>query len=148
MTPGLRGPRVMVYMAGDFGRMLKIIGFVVFAFMTGGRFLAAEPLPIFVAIPAGGLALVAILMSIAASANRIGFVAANEFTDADFFKRQTFSMHAAETLVAAIWVFWLVVSFGQFDWPIIGLAGATLLFALGRNWKLRKMSQPRNVWEK
>ena len=83
------GPAFIVVMQGDFGRYLKIFGLVVVAFMTGGRFVASEPLPFVIAVFAGCLAIVAVLMSIAGSANRIEFVAANQFTDKDEFKRQS-----------------------------------------------------------
>ena len=142
------GPAFIVVMQGDFGRYLKIFGLVVVAFMTGGRFVASEPLPFVIAVFAGCLAIVAVLMSIAGSANRIEFVAANQFTDKDEFKRQSMTMHIAEVSVGVIWVAWLGFSLGQFDWLLISLAVATLLFALARKYKLSKMSQPRNVWEK
>ena len=138
----------MVVMQGDFGRYLKIFGLVVVAFMTGGRFVASEPLPFVIAVFAGCLAIVAVLMSIAGSANRMEFVAANQFTDKDEFKRQSMTMHIAEVWVGVIWVAWLGFSLGQFDWLLISLAGATLLFAFARKYKLSKMGQPRNVWEK
>ena len=142
------GPAFIVVMQGDFGRYLKIFGLVVVAFMTGGRFVASEPLPFIIAVFAGCLAIVAVLMSIAGSANRIEFVAANQFTDKDEFKRQSKTMHIAEVFVGVIWVTWLGFSLGQFDWLLISLAVATLLFALARKYKLSKMSRPRNVWEK
>ena len=142
------GPAFIVVMRGDFGRYLKIFGLVVVAFMTGGRFVASEPLPFVIAVFAGCLAIVAVLMSIAGSANRIEFVAANQFTDKDEFKRQSMTMHIAEVSVGVIWVAWLGFSLGQFDWLLISLAVATLLFAFARRYKLSKMSQPRNVWEK
>ena len=148
VTPGMRGPRVMVYMPGDFGRILKIIGVVVFLFLSGGRFVASEPLPFFFGIFAGLFAIMAILSSISSSTTRLEFVTANEFTDEDEFKRQTKSMHIAEVVAGVIWVAWLVVSLGQFDWLLISLGAATLLFALARKYKLSKMSQPRNVWER
>ena len=142
------GPAFIVVMQGDFGRYLKIFGLVVVAFMTGGRFVASEPLPFVIAVFAGCLAIVAVLMSIAGSANRMEFVAANEFADKDEFKRQSKTMHIAEVVVGVIWVAWLGFSLGQFDWLLISLAVATLLFAFARRYKLSKMSQPRNVWEK
>ena len=145
-TGAVRG--LYVHMPGDFGRALKIVGFLAFAFLTGGRFAAAEQLPLSIAIFAGCLAIVALSMSIVGSANRLKFVAANEFADKDEFKRQSKTIHIAEVLVGVIWVAWLGFSLGQFDWLLIGLAGATLLFALARKYKLSKMSQPRNVWEK
>ena len=147
VRPGL-GNRFVVAMPGDFGRALKMIGVVVFAFLTGVRFAASEPLPFFIAIFAGILAIIAVLLSISGSTNRLGFVAANQFTDKDEFKRQTMTMHIAEVFVGVVWVAWLVVPLGQFDWLLIGLAVATLLFAFARKYKLTKMSQPRNVWEK
>ena len=142
------GNRFAVAMPDDFGRMLKIIGVVAFLFLSGGRFVTSEPLPFYVGIFAAVLAIVAILSSISSSSTRLEFVAANEFTDKDEFNRQTKSMHIAEVVAGVIWVAWLVVSLGQFDWLLIGLAGATLLFALARKYRLTKMSQPRNVWER
>ena len=135
-------------MPGDFGRILKIIGVVLFLLLSGGRFVATEPLPLFFGIVAGLLAIMAILSSISGSTSRLEFVVANEFTDADEFKRQTQSMHIAEVVAGVIWVAWIVVSLGQFDWLLVGLGGATLLFALARKYRLSKMSQPSNVWER
>lgn len=135
-------------MPGDFGRILKIIGVVLFLFLSAGRFVATEPLPLFFGIVAGLLAIVAILSSISGSTSQLEFVVANEFTDAYEFKRQTQSMHIAEVFAGVIWVAWIVVSLGQFDWLLVGLGGATLLFALARKYRLSKMSQPRNVWER
>ena len=148
IRPAGFGNRFAVAMPGDFGRILKIVVGVVFLFMSGGRFVASEPLPFFVGIFAGFLVITAVLSSISGSTKRLEFVAANEFTDKDEFRRQTKSMHIAEVVAGVIWVAWLVVSLGQFDWLLIGLGVATLLFALGRKFKLTKMSQPRNVWEK
>ena len=145
-TGAVRG--LYVHMPGDFGRALKIVGFLALAFLTGGRFVASEPLPLLIAIFAGCLAIVAVLMSIVGSSNRLEFVAANQFVDKDEFKRQSKTMHIAEVFVGVIWVAWLGFSLGQFDWLLIGLAVATLLFAFARKLKLTKMSQPRNVWEK
>ncbi len=142
------GPSFAIMMRGDFARYMKILGFVVVVFMTVGRYVASEPLPLLIMIFAGCLAIAALSMSIVGSANRMEFVAANEFADKDEFKEQSKTMHIAEVFVAVIWVAWLGFSLGQFDWLLIGLAVATLLFALARKYKLSKMSQPRNVWEK
>ena len=149
-VPGAFGNRfvVAIAMPGDFGRILKIAGVVLFVFLSGARFVASEPLQLYFIILAGLLAIMAIMSSISGSTARLEFVAANEFTDKDEFRRQTNSMHIAEFVAAIVWVAWLVVSLGQFDWLLIGLAVATLLFALARKYKLSKMSQPRNVWER
>lgn len=148
VTQGMRGPSVMVAMPGDFWRLMKIIGVVISVFLSIGRFATSEPLPFFFGILAGLLAIVAIVLSISRSSRRQEFVAANEFTEIDNFRRQTKSMHVAEVVAGVIWVTWLAVSLGQFDWLFIGLTVATLLFAFARRNKLTKMSQPRNVWEK
>ena len=148
VLPGSFGNRFVVAMPGDFGRIMKIFGVVLFIFLSGGRFLTSEPLQFYFGIFAGFLAIMAILASISSSTTRLEFVTANEFTDEDEFKRQTKSMHIAEVAAGVIWVAWLVVSLGQFDWMLIGLGAATLVFALARKYKLSKMSQPPNVWDR
>lgn len=139
--------RFVAAMPGDFRRMLKIIGVVLFLVLSGGRFATSEPLPLFFGIFAGLFAIMTISSSISSSKTRLEFVTANEFTDEDEFRRQTKSMHMAEVTAGVIWVAYLVVFLGQFDWLLIGLGVAMLLFALARRYKLFKMSQPRNIWE-
>jgi len=148
VTPGMRGPRVMVYMRGDLGRALKVIGVVMFGLFTYVRFSSSTSLLTFI-VAIFAIAAIAVLWSSAiGTLNRLDFVRTNEFAKPDQFIRRAKLLHATEIITAALWVIWLGFSFGMFDWIPIVIVAVVGAFAFIQRWRLTKMSQPRNVWER
>ena len=148
VMPGMRGPRVMVYMPGDLGRALKVIGVVLFGLFTYIRFSSSTPLLTFIVVIFAVAAIAAVWYSAIGTLNRLDFVKANEFANPNEFIRRAKLLHATEIITAALWVIWLGFSFGMFDWIPIARVSVVGVFAFIQRWRLTKMSQPRNVWER
>ena len=148
VTPGMRGPRVMVFMPGDFGRALKVIGAVLFGLLTYVRFSTSTSLLIFIVIVFAVLAIAVVWASAITTLTKLDFVRANEFADPHKFVRRAKLLHATEVVAAGLWVIWLGFSFGGLDWIPIAIVVATVIFAFFQRWRLGKMSQPRNIWER
>ncbi len=146
--PGLFGQRYLFAMPGDFGRALKIIGFLIFTALSIGRFTSSTSHPLYFVGIAAMLALIVVWSSVIGSFRRFEFVRANEFTEPAHFKRTALLMHLAELSAAVSWLAWLSVSVGDYDWVLIGLTIALAAMAIVQRSKVMKISQPRNVWEK
>lgn len=138
----------MVYMEGDFGRALKVIGILLVGLFTFVRFSSSTPLLTILVIVFAVSAIAAVWASAIRTVRRLDFVRANEFGDPDAFVRLAILLHIAEIAAAAVWVIWLGFSFGQFDWIPIVMVAVVAIFALIQRSRLAKISQPRNMWEK
>ena len=148
MTPGALGPRGMVFMQGDLGRILKIFVVLGCLFISGVRFATATPVPSFFVLLVAVVAIVATWASLIATLRKLDFVKANEFANPDDFIRRAKSLHIAEVAAAAVWIIWLGFSFGRFNWTSIAIAVIAAAFALIQRSRLAKIGQPRNMWEK
>ena len=148
MMPGTLGPRGMVLMQGDLGRILKISVVLGCLFISGVRFTTATPVPSFFVALAAVAAIVAAWASLIATLRTLDFVRANEFVNPDDFIRRARSLHIAEVAAAAIWIIWLGFSFGRFDWLPIAIAVVVAVFAFFQRSQVAKFGQPRNMWEK
>ncbi len=148
MTPGTLGPRGMVFMQGDLGRILKIFVVLGCLFISGVRFTTATPIPLFFVALAAVAATVAAWASLIATLRTLDFVRANEFLNPDHFIRRAKSLHIAEVAAAAVWIIWLGFSFGRIDWIPIAIAVVVAVFAFIQRSRVAKISQPRNMWEK
>ena len=148
MTPGTLGPRGVVFMQGDLGRLLKIFVVLGWLFISGARFTTTTPVPSFFVVLAAVAAIVAAWASLIATLRTLNFIRANEFANPDDFFRRAKFLHIAEVAAAAVWVIWLGFSFGRFDWIPIAIAVIVAAFAFIQRSRLAKISQPRNVWEK
>ena len=138
----------MMFMQGDFGRVVKVFGVLMFGFVSYTRFTSATPLLTFSVVVLAILAIAAVRASATSTLKRLDFIRANEFANPDDFVRRAKSLHIAEIVVAILWVIWLGRSFGEFDWVPIALVVTVAVFAFIQRWRLTKMSQPRNVWER
>ncbi len=146
--PGLFAQRYFFAMPGDFSRIVKVIGILAFGLFTYIRFSSSTPLLTFI-VATFALAAVAVMWSSAiGTLNRLDFVRANEFANPDAFVRRAKFLHITELAAAVVWVIWLGFPFGRFDWIPIALVVTAAVFALIQRWRLTKISQPRNVWEK
>lgn len=148
VSPGLMGQRYLVAMPGDFGRIVKIIGFLIFVALSFGRFNSSTSLPLYFVFVAAVLALIVLWASAIGSVMRLEFVRTNEFTKPAHFKRAAMIMHFAEVSAASSWVAWLGVSIGDYDWILVGVTVTLAALALLQRSRVMKISQPRNVWEK
>ena len=148
MTPGALGPRGMVFMQGDLGRILKIFVVLGCLFISGVRFTTATPVPSFFVALAAVAAIVAAWASLIATMRKLDFVRANEFANPDDLIRRAKSLHIAEVTAAAVWIIWLGFSFGRFDWLPIAIAVVVAAFAFIQRSRVAKIGQPRNMWEK
>ena len=146
--PGLFGQRYLFAMPGDFGRIVKVIGVLAFGLFTYVRFSSSTPFLTFIVAVFAVIAIAVVWASAIGTLNRLDFVRANEFANPDEFIRHSKLLHAAEVIAAALWVIWLGFSFETFDWVPIALVVTVAVFALIQRWRLTKISQPRNVWEK
>lgn len=140
--------RYFVAMPGDLGRILKIIGFLIVVALSVVRFASSTSHPPYIVAVVAILALNVVWASTRGSFTRFEFVRANEFAEPAHFKRTASLMHLAELSAAVSWLVWLSVSFGDYDWVLIGLIVALAAMAIIQRSKAIKISQPRNVWEK
>ena len=138
----------MVFMPGDFGRALKVVGAVLFGLLTYVRFSTSTPLLSFIVIVFAVLAVAVVWASAIATLKKLDFIKANEFADPHKFVRRAKLLHATEVIAAGLWVIWLGLSFGRFDWVPVMIVAATVIFAFLQRWRLGKASQPKNVWER
>ncbi len=138
----------MIFMQGDFGRVVKVFGVLGLGFVSYIRFASATPLLTFSVVVFAILAVAAVWASAISTSKRLDFIRTNEFANPDDFVRRANSLHIAEIVAATLWVIWLGISFGEFDWVLIIVIVAALVFAFVQRWRLTKISQPRNVWEK
>ncbi len=94
------GQRYFIAMPGDFGRIVKIFGFLIFAALSLGRFNSSTSHPLYFVFVAAVLAMMVMWASAIGSVVRLEFVRMNEFTKPTHFKRATMFMHFAEVTAA------------------------------------------------